>query len=164
MALDRDELNKRRQAREAYRRKRQQTMYIRLAIAIAVLLACAVGIFILIKNSEPASAPVIATEAAPVMQETEETQAPTEKRASWEKEPVKIHIAAAGDASSSLPRRTSRMSWPTPASTSRATTATEMSSNRWPRTTMATWRTTRMARTLRAEITARVQVAIRFDG
>ena len=94
MALDRDELNKRRREREAYRRKRQQAMYTRLAIAIAVLLACAVGIFILIKNSEPASAPVIATEAAPVI---EETEAPTEKRSSWDKAPVKIHIAAAGD-------------------------------------------------------------------
>ena len=94
MALDRDELNKRRREREAYRRKRQQAMYTRLAIAIAVLLACAVGIFILIQNSEPASAPVIATEAAPVI---EETEAPTEKRSSWDKEPVKIHIAAAGD-------------------------------------------------------------------
>ena len=49
MALDRDELNKRRREREAYRRKRQQTMYIRLGIAIAVLLACAVGLFFLIK-------------------------------------------------------------------------------------------------------------------
>ena len=94
MALDRDELNKRRREREAYRRKRQQAMYTRLAIAIAVLLACAVGIFILIQNSEPVSAPVIATEAAPVI---EETEAPTEKRSSWDKEPVKIHIAAAGD-------------------------------------------------------------------
>ena len=94
MALDHDELNKRRREREAYRRKRQQAMYTRLAIAIAVLLACAVGIFILIKDSEPVSAPVIATEAAPVI---EETEAPTEKRSSWDKEPVKIHIAAAGD-------------------------------------------------------------------
>lgn len=94
MALDRDELNRRRQERYAYRRRRQQILYTRLAIAIAVLLACAVGIFVLIKNSEPAAAPVIATEAAP---EIEETEAPTEKRASWEKEPVKIHVAAAGD-------------------------------------------------------------------
>ena len=97
MALDHDELNKRRREREAYRRRRQQAMYIRLAIAIAVLLACAVGFFILMQNVEPASAPVIATEAAPVIPEIEETEAPTEKRASWEKEPVKIHIAAAGD-------------------------------------------------------------------
>ena len=94
MALDRDELNKRRREREAYRRKRQQAMYIRLAIAIAVLIACAVGIFILIRNTEPAAEPVIATEAAPVI---EETEPPTEARASWDKAPVKIHVAAAGD-------------------------------------------------------------------
>ena len=94
MALDRDELNKRRREREAYRRKRQQTMYIRLAIAIAVLLSCAVGLFFLIKDAEPA-APVIATNPAPVI---EETEAPTEApRASWDKAPVKIHVAAAGD-------------------------------------------------------------------
>ena len=94
MALDRDELNKRRREREAYRRKRQQTMYIRLGIAIAVLLACAVGLFFLIKDAEPA-APAIATTPAPVIEETEgPTEAP---RASWDKAPVKIHVAAAGD-------------------------------------------------------------------
>lgn len=93
MALDRDELNKRRREREAYRRKRQQAMYIRLAVAVAVLIACAVGIFFLMKNAEPA-APVIATEPDPVV---EETEPPTEERASWDKAPVKIHVAAAGD-------------------------------------------------------------------
>ena len=97
MALDRDELYRRRQQREAYRHRRKRAMYTRLAIAIAVLLACAVGIFILMKNSDPVAAPVIATETAPILEEVEETEAPTEKRASWEKEPVKIHIAAAGD-------------------------------------------------------------------
>ena len=94
MALDNDELNRRRQAREAYRRKRKKAMYIRLALAVAVLIACAVGIIFLIQNTEPPAAPVIATEEAPVF---EETEAPTEKRSSWEKAPVKIHIAAAGD-------------------------------------------------------------------
>ena len=95
MALDPEELNKRRLEREARRIKRQRAMYIRLAIAVLVLIACGVGIFILIKNSEPAAAPVIATEA--VEQIVEETEPPTEAKASWEKEPVKIHIAAAGD-------------------------------------------------------------------
>ena len=94
MALDPEELNKRRRAREERRRKRQMAMYIRLAVAIAVLIACAVGIFILMKNAEPVSAPVIATEPEPVMDETEP---PTEKRAAWDKAPVKIHVAAAGD-------------------------------------------------------------------
>ena len=94
MALDNEELNRRRQEREAYRRKRQRAMYIRLALAVAALIACAVGIIFLIQNTEPPAAPVIATEEAPVF---EETEAPTEKRSSWEKAPAKIHIAAAGD-------------------------------------------------------------------
>lgn len=94
MALDPEELNKRRRAREERRRKRQMAMYIRLAVAIAVLIACAVGIFILMKNAEPVSAPVIATEPEPVM---EETEPPTEKRAAWDKAPVTVHVAAAGD-------------------------------------------------------------------
>ena len=98
MAPDNDELNKRRREREAYRRRRQQAMYTRLALAIAVLIGCIVGIFIVIRNTEPVSAPAIATEAAPVIEiEEEETEAPTEKRASWDKAPVKIHVAAAGD-------------------------------------------------------------------
>ena len=94
MALDPEELNKRRQERAAYRKKRQRAMYLRLAIAAIVLIACGVGIFMLVRNNEPMSAPTIAT--VPV--ETEpETTPPTEKRATWDKEPVKIHIAAAGD-------------------------------------------------------------------
>ena len=93
MALDPEELNKRRRERAEYRKKRQRAMYIRLAIAAVVLIACGVGIFILIRNTELA-APVIATEPP---QQIEETEAPTEARASWDKAPVKIHIAAAGD-------------------------------------------------------------------
>ena len=95
MALDHDELNRRRQEREKRRKKRQRAMYIRLVIAVIVLILCGVGIFILIRNTEPASSPVIAT--TPVDAFEEETEPPTEKRSSWDKEPVKIHIAAAGD-------------------------------------------------------------------
>lgn len=96
MAIDPEELNKRRREREERRRKRQMTLYIRLALAVAVLIACAVGIFFLLKNAAPSASPVIATTPVtePVIAQTE---ASTEKRASWEKEPVKIHIAAAGD-------------------------------------------------------------------
>ncbi len=93
MALDPEELNKRRRERAEYRKKRQRAMYIRLAIAALVLILCGVGIFILIRNTEFA-APVIATEPP---QFIEETEPPTEERASWDKAPVKIHIAAAGD-------------------------------------------------------------------
>ena len=95
MAIDPEELNKRRRERELRRKKRQRAMYIRLAIAAIVLIGCGVGIFFLIKNSEPASAPVMATTPAPTV---EETEAPTEEaRASWDKAPVTIHVAAAGD-------------------------------------------------------------------
>ena len=94
MALDRDELNKRRQEREKYRKRRQRAMYFRLVVAAIVLIGCGVGIFFLIRNNEPVAAPTLAT----VPEETEpETVAPTEKRAAWDKEPVTIHVAAAGD-------------------------------------------------------------------
>ena len=92
MALDPEELNKRRRERAEYRKKRQRAMYLRLAIAVVVLIACGVGMFFLICNAD-ITMPVIATE--PVI---EETEAPTEPpRASWDKAPVKIHVAAAGD-------------------------------------------------------------------
>ena len=94
MAIDPEELNKRRKEREVRRKKRQRAMYFRLVVAVIVLIGCGVGIFFLIQNNEPMSAPTIAT----VPEETEpETVPPTEKRAAWDKAPVKIHIAAAGD-------------------------------------------------------------------
>ena len=94
MALDKDELNKRRQEREKYRKRRQRAMYFRLVIAAIVLIGCGIGIFFLIRNSEPMAAPTLAT----VPEETvPETAAPTEKRAALDKEPVTIHVAAAGD-------------------------------------------------------------------
>ena len=95
MAIDPEELNKRRHEREVRRKKRQRAMYLRLAIAAIVLIACGVGIFFLIRNNEPASAPTMATVPEETVPET--TAAPTEKRATWDKAPVKIHIAAAGD-------------------------------------------------------------------
>ena len=94
MSLDHDELNKRRQDREKRRKRRQRAMYFKLALAIIVLVACGVGIFFLIKNNNPVSAPTLAT--VPV-ETTPETVPPTEKRSSWDKAPVKIHVAAAGD-------------------------------------------------------------------
>ena len=97
MSLDRDELNKRRQEREKRKKRRQQAMYIRLALAAIVLIACGVGIFFLIANAPAASTPAL----APVPEEevAQETTPPTEeeRRAAWDKAPVKIHIAAAGD-------------------------------------------------------------------
>ena len=98
MAIDPEELNKRRQQRETYRKKRRRIMYFKLVLAVFLLILSGLGIFYVIRNSEPPVAPVVATEAPPVIDPMmEETEAPTEKRASWEKAPVKIHIAAAGD-------------------------------------------------------------------
>ena len=94
MSLDHDELNKRRQDREKRRKRRQRAMYIKLVLAIIVLIGCGVGIFFLIRNNKPVSEPTLATVPAETV---EETVPPTEKRASWDKAPVKIHIAAAGD-------------------------------------------------------------------
>ena len=94
MSLDRDELNKRRQEREVRRKRRQRAMYFRLILAAVVLIACGAGIFFLIDNAPAPSAPTIATEPEKVV---EETTPPTERRAAWDKAPVKIHVAAAGD-------------------------------------------------------------------
>ena len=94
MAIDPEELNKRRQQREAYRKKRQRAMYFKLALAVVLLILSGIGIFILIRNTEPPAAPVVSTTPESFIEETEE---PTEKRPSWDKAPVKIHIAAAGD-------------------------------------------------------------------
>ena len=94
MSLDHDELNKRRQDREKRRKRRQRAMYIKLVLAIIVLIGCGVGIFFLIRNNKPVSEPTLATVPAETVAET---VPPTEKRASWDKAPVKIHVAAAGD-------------------------------------------------------------------
>ena len=94
MSLDHDELNKRRQDRQKYRKRRQRAMYFKLVLAAVVLVCCGVGIFLLIKNTDPVSMPVLATVPEEIM---EETVPPTEKRAAWDKAPVKIHVAAAGD-------------------------------------------------------------------
>ena len=94
MSLDHDELNKRRQEREKRRKRRQRAMYIRLALAIVILIGCGVGIFYLTRNNKPVSTPALATIPAETVPET---VPPTEKRASWDKAPVKIHVAAAGD-------------------------------------------------------------------
>ena len=105
MALDRDELNKRRQAREEARKKqrqRQLQLYRRLALAAIVLLACGVGIYFLSRGGGETSqetVPAAVTQAA-VYQDgaaAEDTQAPTEAKSSREQAPTVIHLAAAGD-------------------------------------------------------------------
>ena len=105
MALDRDELNKKRLARAEQRRKREESkrkMTVRLIIAGVVLLCCGLGIFQLTRSAgiTPPLDDMLSmevegwgTEAA-----TEApTEEPTQARASWEQEPVTINLVAGGD-------------------------------------------------------------------
>lgn len=102
MALDRDELNRRRRAREAQRRKQQEAqrrLMIRLAVAALVLLVSGVAVFLLSRNNENPADPAVQTDALQTQTEAtaEETVEATEEIASWEKEDTVIHIVAAGD-------------------------------------------------------------------
>jgi len=97
MPLHDDEMNKRREKREAQRKKQQaeaRRLRLTLALAALVLIACGVGIFRMTRNAEPSS------ESAQKV-EVRETEAPTEaatKPAPTEANPITtIHIKAAGD-------------------------------------------------------------------
>ena len=99
MAMDRDELNKRRQAREEQRRKRQRArkmMKIRLILAVLVLIGCGVGIYYMAGNT---GLPAFSAEATlPEIQETEPpTEAPTERSLDFEQPPVTVKLVAGGD-------------------------------------------------------------------
>ena len=104
MTPDREELERRRQLREArYKRRRakQRRFYIKLTVAAVVLIACVVGLFLLTGNKE-APAPELSdtpTEA-PVYQQDilEETVEETEgKNSTRNKPPTVIHLVAGGD-------------------------------------------------------------------
>jgi flagellar basal body-associated protein FliL len=103
MALDREELNRRREAREAARKQRQKAkrrMTIRLILAVVVLVACGVGIYALVGTTGEPIQPVISTQSdVPEVKETEppETEAPTERSEAWEQPPVTIKLVAGGD-------------------------------------------------------------------
>ena len=104
MAMDRDELNKRREARAEQRKKREaakRKMTIRLVIAAVVLLCCGVGIFQLTKSAGitmPEEGLNISLEGWEREDQTEEaTQPETKPRASWEQDPVTINLVAGGD-------------------------------------------------------------------
>ena len=96
MPLHDDEMNKRRQKREAQRKKQQaeaRRLKLTLAVAAVVLILCGVGIFKLTQG----------VEKAPEAEQTviRETEAPTEaptKAAAVNADPITtIHIRAAGD-------------------------------------------------------------------
>ena len=111
MALDRDELNRRRRAREAERRRRQQAqrrLMIRLVAAVLILAVSGLAIFLISRDKKPVREPVstnpIQTEATAgetVPEETsdatEATGSRTDELADREKEDAVIHIVAGGD-------------------------------------------------------------------
>lgn len=95
MPLHDDEMNKRREKREAQRKKQQaeaKRLRRTLVLAAVVLIACGVGIFRMSEGKVP--------EPEQIRQETVATEAPTEetKPAPTEANPITtIHIKAAGD-------------------------------------------------------------------
>ena len=95
MPLHDDEMNKRREKREAQRKKQQaeaKRLRRTLVLAAVVLIACGVGIFRMSQGKVP--------EPEQIRQETVATEAPTEetKPAPTEANPITtIHIKAAGD-------------------------------------------------------------------
>lgn len=100
MALDPEELNKRRQAREEQRKQRQKAkrlLIIRLIVAAVVLIGCGVGIVYFVQTTGEPIQSTLATE--PVVEETEppETEPPTEEVPAWELPPVTINLVAGGD-------------------------------------------------------------------
>ncbi len=98
--MDREELNKRRQAREEARKKReraQRMLYLRLAAAAVILVLCTLGILLKMRDAKtPTLEDVMSTDVV-VTEPTEATEAPTEARASWERAPVTINLVAGGD-------------------------------------------------------------------
>jgi len=103
MTPDHDELNRRRQLREEYRKKRkaqQRRMYLKLGIAAVVLIACAVGIIVMSRgNARPEETPdAEATQMATQPEQTEEaTEESTEETSNRKRPPTIIHLVAAGD-------------------------------------------------------------------
>ena len=102
MAQPNDELNKRRQEREARRKKKlaqQRRMKIRLVLAVLVLIACGIGIFMLSKGADPMDvvqeAETVPTTQAPTEAPTEEATEPTSGR--YQAPTTVIHLRAAGD-------------------------------------------------------------------
>ena len=100
MAIDPEELSKRRKLREEQRKKRrraQRLVILRLVIAAVVLAGCGYGIYRMVQTTgEPIQA-TLATQ--PVVEETEPpaTQAQVEARLDQELPPVTINLVAGGD-------------------------------------------------------------------
>ena len=99
MALDPEELNKRRIAREQQRKQRRRAkrlMTLRLILAVLVLAACGFGIYRLTGTTGEPIQSVISK--VPEAEETEApTEPPTERTQSMEQAPVTIKLVAGGD-------------------------------------------------------------------
>ena len=97
MALDPEELKKRREMRTARRQKRKRQMVIRLIVAALVLAGCGVGIYYLTQTTGQPIQAAVATE--PEVEETKPkaTEPSTENPAFLEQTPVTINLVAAGD-------------------------------------------------------------------
>ena len=95
MAIDPEELQRRREQRRQYQAAKRRRLWIRLGIAALVLVLCAVLIFVLLpKLSAPQQDNSVAVSTQPSEQfnQTEETAEATEPPAS-----TTIHLALAGD-------------------------------------------------------------------
>ena len=100
MAIDPEELNQRRKAREEQRKKRRRAkrlMILRLVIAALVLAGCGFGIYRMVQTTGEPIQTTLATQ--PEVEETEPpaTEAPAEARLDQDLPPVTINLVAGGD-------------------------------------------------------------------
>ena len=99
MAQHDDEMNIRREKREALRKKReaeQRRLRIMLAVAAAVLVLCGVGIYMIARNAGARPGAMPSVEVQQPVRQTEATEA-TKETTSSRNAPKTIHIRAAGD-------------------------------------------------------------------
>lgn len=100
MAIDPEELNKRRQAREAQRKQRRKAkrlMILRLAIAAVVLIGCGFGIYRMVQTTGQPIQATLATEPEVVETKPPVTEPPVDARLDRELAPVTINLVAGGD-------------------------------------------------------------------
>ena len=100
MAMDPEELHKRRQAREEQRRKRlkaRRLMILRLVAAVIILAACGFGIYRLTQTTGQPIQSTLATTPEVKLTEPPATEAPTTVRLEQDLPPVTINLVAGGD-------------------------------------------------------------------
>ena len=97
MALDPEELKKRREMRTVRRQKRKRQMVIRLIVAALVLAGCGVGIYYLTQTTGQPIQAAVATEPEVEEAKPKATEPPTENPAFLEQAPVTVNLVAGGD-------------------------------------------------------------------